>query len=49
MHAAALLLRAKDHVWCMDCPDGATMSAAEVNEKGAPLLRLFSSRLPRSR
>lgn len=42
MHAAALLLRAKDHVWCIERPDGSTIQAAEINARCAPLLRLFT-------
>lgn len=43
IHAAALLLRAKQYVWCIDSPEGATLQAAEIAEKCAPLLALFES------
>jgi hypothetical protein len=45
IYAAALLLRAKNHVWCIECPDGSTMEAVEVNARCAPLLRMFNSQL----
>lgn len=47
VHAAALLLRAGDHVWLIERPDGQPMEADEIREKCAPLLALFNSRLGR--
>lgn len=43
IHAAALLLRARQHVWCIDSPEGRTLRAQAIAEKCAPLLRLFES------
>lgn len=43
IHAAALLLRAKNHVWWIECPDGTSLGPAEIAEKCAPLIRLFAA------
>lgn len=45
VHAAALLLRAKDFVWRIERPDGNPLEAAEIAERCAPLLEVFRSAL----
>lgn len=46
LHAAALVLRAKKHVWCIEPPDGPPMTAADVLQKVSPLLDLMKPQLP---
>lgn len=43
IHAAALLLRAKQYVWCIESPEGRTLQAQTIVEKCAPLVALFES------
>lgn len=43
IHAAALLLRARQHVWCIQSPEGRSLQAQAIAEKCAPLLALFES------
>lgn len=50
IHAAALLLRARQHVWCIESPEGRMLEAAGIAQKCGPLLALFqSARGPRSK
>jgi hypothetical protein len=49
LHAAALILRAKEHVWCIERPDGSHITAQQVAAKTAPLLALFETALRRAR
>lgn len=48
LHAAALVLRAKQYVWCIERSDGSVIIAPDVAEKCAPMLAMFESRLPKT-
>lgn len=49
LHAAILLLRAKQYVWCIERPDAPAMNAREVAEKVAPAIAQLASNLPLGR
>lgn len=48
VHAAALLLRAKQHVWLIERPHGdAPMESEEIKARCEPLLEVFGERRKR--
>lgn len=42
IHAAALVMRARDFAWRIERPEGPPLTPAEIAAKCAPLLELFA-------